>query len=83
MVGIVYSDTKAARKKVVKPALHKKYILAPTTEQRLRYKQYLSVYGKDTLLVSTAMKTLIEDFYVCYPSSSEHCSLVKQSTRLL
>jgi len=83
MVRMVYSDTKAVREKVVKPALQKGYILAPKTDQRLRYKEYLSVYGKDMLLVSMDMKTLIEGFHVCYPSSVEHYSLIKQSTRLL
>jgi len=70
-------DIEVIREDVVRPALHGGYILAPTTDQRLRYKNYLSVYGKDTLNVSTDMKTLIEGFHVCYLSSVKYYTLVE------
>jgi len=72
---MVNSDIRAVREKVVKPALHKGYILAPTINQQLWYKAYLSVYGNDMVLVPMNMKTLIENSHVCYPSSVEQCSL--------
>jgi len=74
-MGMVYSDTKVIREKVVKPALHGGYILAPTTAQRLRYKGYLCVYGKDILNVSVGMKTLIEESHVCHLSSVRYSAL--------
>jgi len=70
--GMVYLDTKATREDIVRPALCRGYILAPTTSQQLQYKNYLSVHGKDMVNVLTKMSILIEDSHVYYLSSIEH-----------
>ena len=54
------------RRDVVRPALHGGYLLAPTPKQRLRYKNYLSVYGKDKVNVSKNMVIMVENFRVCH-----------------
>ena len=79
----VYSDARAIREKEVETALNGGYILAPTTQQWMRYNAYLSVHGKEVICVSENMKPLIEGSHVCHHFSVEHFIPVKQSIRLL
>jgi hypothetical protein len=54
------------RDDTVKRALHEQWFLAPTTKQRLKYKDYLRVWGKDKILVPKALKNAFKEFNVCY-----------------
>ena len=81
--GNVYSDARAIRKKEVETVFNGGYILAPTTQQWMQYKAYLSVYGKEVIHVSENMKSLIEGSHVCHHFSVGHFIPVKQSIRLL
>jgi len=50
----------------VKPALHGGWFLAPTTDQRLKYKDYLRVWGKDKVRVPRQLKDAFNEFCVCH-----------------
>ena len=65
IIGFAPDLIVCGRKEIVQPALWGKYILAPTTNHRLRYKNCLSVYAKDRVLVSKDMKTMVQKFNVC------------------
>jgi hypothetical protein len=71
-IGFIHDLFTYNRRDVVRPALHGKYFLAPTTKQRLRYKNYLSVYGKDKVNVSENMRIMVEKFHVCHISTTAY-----------
>lgn len=55
-----------SRKKIVQPAFHGGWFLAPTTKQRLDYARYLHVWGKDKVHVPRVLKEKFESIHVCW-----------------
>lgn len=53
------------REKVVKPALHGGWFLAPTTGQRLEYTKYLHVWGKAKVGMPVELKNAFQKLDVC------------------
>jgi hypothetical protein len=41
-------------------------VLAPTVEQRVEYKKWLHIYGKDVIFLSSQMAKLHKDYMVSY-----------------
>ena len=75
--GMAHSWFKTSREDVVRPALHKGYILAPTTEHQMQYQIFFSVCGRDSIMVSENMKAMVKNFHVSDLSSTVHCSFGK------
>ncbi|KAJ7927920.1 hypothetical protein B0H13DRAFT_1598279 [Mycena leptocephala] len=56
--------------KLLRPCIHEGF-LAPTTEQRLKYANWLHVWGKERVLVSDRMSNLIDMFHETLNQSEE------------
>lgn len=48
---------------LLQPCIHNG-VLAPTTEQRLKYKNWLHVYGKKNALLTSRMAQLLDEYKV-------------------
>jgi len=51
---------------MVNRVLHGGWFLAPTTDQQLKYKDYLRVWGKDKVKVPMGLKAAFKEFDICF-----------------
>ncbi|KAJ7663721.1 hypothetical protein DFH06DRAFT_1041932 [Mycena polygramma] len=64
---------------LVGPCIHEG-VLAPTTEQRLRYADWLYVWGKDRVRMSSRMSELVDAFHAKLDEFSSHTSVTCRDT---
>jgi hypothetical protein len=64
--SLSFCDLTFLDRKLLRPCIHEGF-LAPTTEQRLKYANWLHVWGKERVLVSDRMSNLIDMFHVWRP----------------